>query len=162
MSLPKEETDFKTDLLQGLKKMHTLRMVHRNIKDLNVAWSRHFSRWVFIDFGFATLLKEKIGEKSKSKFIGTYSYTTPELQRLYSSKHLGEVDFYYNDLFELKKAIRIMEVHEKEMKEENEKLNEQVEVEGFFLTVKKIKAQSYESELAYFIRRRSASSSARR
>ena len=89
MNLPEEDTDFVEDLFQGLKKMHSLKIVHRDIKERNVAWSHHFQRWVFIDFGFATVLKEKIGEKSTTKFIGTYRYTTPELQRLYLLKNPG-------------------------------------------------------------------------
>ena len=113
MNLTEEDTDFKTDLFEGLKKMHTLKMVHRDIKDMNVAWSHHFQRWVFKDFGFATFLKEKIGEKSTSKFIGTYRNTTPELKRLYLLKNPGEVDFYYNDVFGLREVISSLKVDEK-------------------------------------------------
>ena len=61
MNLPEEDTNYQGDLFQGLKTMHTLKIVHRDIKDKNVAWSHHFQRWVFIDFGFATFLKEKVG-----------------------------------------------------------------------------------------------------
>ena len=32
MKLPEEDTNFTADLLQGLKKMHTLKMVHRDVK----------------------------------------------------------------------------------------------------------------------------------
>ena len=41
--------------------MHTLKMVHRDMKVDNIGWSPYFRRWVFIDFGFAKILKENIG-----------------------------------------------------------------------------------------------------
>ena len=44
-----------------------------------------------------------------------------------------------------------MKADEKEMKEENEKLNEEVEVEGFFMTVKEINDMNREPEASYFI-----------
>ena len=60
--------------------MHSIRMVHRDIKRENIGWSPQFRRWVFLDFGFTTFLKESIGEKTYSRFIGTFSYTTTEIQ----------------------------------------------------------------------------------
>ena len=151
MNLPEEDTDFARDLFQGLKAMHALKMVHRDIKDKNVAWSHHFQRWVFIDFGFATVLKEKIGEKSTSRFIGTYRCTTPELQRLYFLKNPGEVDFYYNDLYGLRRVIRSLKADEQEMKEENERLMEEVEVaEGLFLTMKQIEETNGPPQTSHF------------
>ena len=77
MNLAEEDTHFTADLLEGLKKMHKLKMVHRDIKRKNIGWSHHFQRWVFLDFGFATILEEKIGEKSMSQFIGTYKNVVP-------------------------------------------------------------------------------------
>lgn len=100
-----EKESFGEDLFEGMKKMHTLKMVHRDIKKENVAWSPHFRKWVFLDFGFATFLKEEIGRKSTTNFIGTYRNTTEELQRLYLLKEPGQVDFYYNDLFGLRKVV---------------------------------------------------------
>ena len=89
--------------------MHTLRMVHRDMKDQNIGWSPEFQRWVFLDFGFAKILGEKIGEKTITKFIGTFHFTTDELQQLFLLSRRGKVDFYYNDLYGLEKCITIIE-----------------------------------------------------
>ena len=43
-----------------MKEMHSLKMVHRDMKPENVDWSSHFQRWVFLDFGFATVLEEEV------------------------------------------------------------------------------------------------------
>ena len=63
--------------------MHSLKMVHRDIKPLNIAWSPSFEKWVFLDFGFATILEENRGNKTYTKFIGTFNYTIDELQKLF-------------------------------------------------------------------------------
>lgn len=62
--------------MENLKKMHSLKMVHRDIKHSNIGWSNFFNRWIFLDFGFSTILTEDIGEKTWTKFIGTYKYAT--------------------------------------------------------------------------------------
>jgi hypothetical protein len=46
-------------------------------------------------------VKEPIGKKSKTKFIGTFSYASPEMKKLYFLKDYGYVDLYYNDLYGL-------------------------------------------------------------
>ena len=45
------------------------------------------------------------GLKTRSKFIGTYSYTTRELQKTHDLGQYGQVDFYYNDLYGLRKVV---------------------------------------------------------
>lgn len=40
--------------------MHTLKMVHLDIKPLNIAYSQSFKKWVFLDFGFTEFIKENI------------------------------------------------------------------------------------------------------
>jgi hypothetical protein len=50
-------------------------------------------------------VKEPIGKKSKTKFIGTYSYASPEMKKLCLLKGFGYVDLYYNDLYSLLKVI---------------------------------------------------------
>ena len=75
-----EEEHVKRELFENLRVMHSLKMVHRDMKENNIGWSPSFRRWVFLDFGFTTILKEGIGEKTWTKFIGTFSYTIKELQ----------------------------------------------------------------------------------
>lgn len=41
--------------------MHSLKMVHRDIKKDNILWSPFYKRWVLLDFGFSTFIQEEIG-----------------------------------------------------------------------------------------------------
>ena len=86
--------------------MHTLRMVHRDLKEANIGWSSEFGKWVFLDFGFTKFLRESVGEKTYTKFIGTFKYTTEELHQLYYFNETGKVDFYYNDVHGLEISIK--------------------------------------------------------
>ena len=103
--------------------MHSLKLVHRDIKPLNVAWSPTFKRWIFLDFGFSTILQENFGEKTYTKFIGTFNYTIDELQSLFLFGEKGAVNFYKNDEFGLKKSIKII-LEEIKARKEKEKEKE--------------------------------------
>ena len=70
----KEEIE--NDLREGMKKMHSLKIVHRDVKNKNVCWSPSLEKWVFIDFGFAKFIEEPLGRKTRSKYIGTYNFVT--------------------------------------------------------------------------------------
>ena len=41
------------DLISNLAIMHSFKAVHMDIKPENVAYSPHFKKFVFVDFGFA-------------------------------------------------------------------------------------------------------------
>ena len=99
----------KNELFLNLKTMHTLRIVHRDVKEVNIGWSEKFEKWVFLDFGFTTCLRESIGEKSQTKFIGTFKYVIDEIQDLYYLGLSGKADFYYNDVVGLERSLRIIE-----------------------------------------------------
>ena len=60
-----------------------------------------------MDFGFAKFIEEEVGLKTKTKFVGTYTYVTDEIKQLYNLTRFGYVDFYYNDLFGLEKVISL-------------------------------------------------------
>ena len=94
-------------MFEGMKTLHSLNIAHRDIKPANVDWSPHFQKWVFLDFGFATMLEEEIGCKTRTKFIGSYPYASKELQQIRDLGIHGWVDFYYNDLHGLKKVLKV-------------------------------------------------------
>jgi serine/threonine protein kinase len=56
--------------------MHSLKVVHCDLKTSNIAWSSIYDKWVFIDFGFSKMLEEKPGKKTLTKFIGTYQFAS--------------------------------------------------------------------------------------
>ena len=87
------------------------------MKEKNIGWSPTFQRWVFLDFGFAKVLKAEIGLCVWSKFIGTFNFTINELQSAYYLNESKLIDFYYNDLHGLEIVLSMM-------KEPSEKKNE--------------------------------------
>lgn len=67
----------KKSLLNLLKTMHSLGICHRDIKKENVGWSEAYEKLVFLDFSFTLSTKSKIGEKTQTRFAGTYNYSSP-------------------------------------------------------------------------------------
>ena len=92
--------------MENLKIMHSLGIVHMDIKPENIGWSNEFKKWVFLDFGFARFLDAKIGQKSETGFIGTFNYASKEMKQLYHLRKKGFVDLYYNDLFSLEESLK--------------------------------------------------------
>lgn len=84
--------------------MHILKIVHRDIKPDNIMWSNEFSTPVFIDFGGTTFIKEPLGYRSTTNFIGTMGYVSSEMNNLLNSKK-GLVDLYFNDIYGLRKLL---------------------------------------------------------
>ena len=68
-----------------MKIIHSLKVVHRDIKSGNVLYSNSLQKFIFCDFGLTNVVKEDIGYKTKMKFAGTYTFVTPELQNIYGS-----------------------------------------------------------------------------
>jgi serine/threonine protein kinase len=56
-----DKEKMKKDLMENLKIMHSLGIVHMDIKPENIGWSNEFKKWVFLDFGLAHFLDAKIG-----------------------------------------------------------------------------------------------------
>ena len=90
--------------------MHSLNICHMDIKPENVAWSEFFGKFVFLDFGFTSVLSEPAGNKSKTGFKGTYNYCSPEMKKLYYLKKQEYVDLYYNDLHCLELTWKQMDI----------------------------------------------------
>lgn len=59
---------------ESLQLMHSLNIIHGDIKLENVMWSSTFQKNVFIDFGLSRILKQSIGELTYTSFFGTYHY----------------------------------------------------------------------------------------
>ena len=63
---------------------------------------------MFLGFGFSKELQRPIGFKTKTKFVGTYSYASKELQLMRGERQKGCMDFYNNDLHGLWKVVKEM------------------------------------------------------
>jgi len=55
-----------------------------------------------LDFGLSRILKEEVGRKSITGFVGTFSYSSAEMRRLFLIQTRKEIDLYYNDVVGLK------------------------------------------------------------
>ena len=86
--------------------MHRIQLVHLDIKPDNVMLSPTFQRLVFIDYGLSKFIKERIGEKSLTHFIGSISFCSDEMACCFWKKKDSRIDLYYNDLFCLKDAAK--------------------------------------------------------
>ena len=71
------------NLKKGLKTLHSLHICHSDIKKPNVAWSFKKEKMVFIDFGFTNCYPQTVGEKTKTRFVGTFQYCSPEMKKLF-------------------------------------------------------------------------------
>ncbi len=94
-------------LKEKLKIMHALRIVHRDIKPDNIMWSNTFNGPVFIDFGGAKFIKEPLGQRSPTKFIGTIGYVSEDMFKVLNEKK-PDADLYYNDVYGLKISIKYL------------------------------------------------------
>lgn len=54
--------------------MHLLKIVHFDIKPINIMYSKELGKNVFIDFGIAEILNKEIWEKVETNYKGTYKY----------------------------------------------------------------------------------------
>lgn len=85
------------DLKPSLRMMHSLNIIHGDIKNENIMWSNRFNKNVFVDFGLSLFLKEKIGFQTYTSFFGTFIYCSDEMKKVMTSG-FGYVDLYYNDV----------------------------------------------------------------
>jgi serine/threonine protein kinase len=56
--------------------MHILQIVHRDIKPQNILYSPTFKKLIFIDFGCAEVLNNKLGQLTFTNFQGTMNFST--------------------------------------------------------------------------------------
>ena len=74
---PIEYSNFNSDLFfWNLAIMHKLKIAHRDIKPENLMLSPSFKKPVFIDFGLSTFIREEIGTKTFTNFIGSLNFAS--------------------------------------------------------------------------------------
>lgn len=91
-------------LLQNLKVLHSLKIVHKDIKPENILYSESLSRFVFADFGISHAVAEGPTEKTRTNFAGTIEYCSEEMKEVLSTG-VGYVNLYMNDFVGLTKTI---------------------------------------------------------
>ena len=72
-------------MIRKLNLLHAFQIVHVDIKQANIMYSQATEDFVFIDFGFSRLIKERNGFKTKCSFAGSFSYCGPEMLSVYKS-----------------------------------------------------------------------------
>ena len=86
--------------------MHSLSILHRDIKPTNIMYSPSYGKYVLIDFGISKYTNERPGEKMFTSFAGTYSYCSEEMKRLFTHHYSSYVDLYFNDAYGLETSIQ--------------------------------------------------------
>ena len=59
--------------------MHKIKLVHLDIKDENIMYSPYFNKLVFIDFGLSKFIKQEVGFKTVTNYIGSINFWSPEM-----------------------------------------------------------------------------------
>lgn len=62
---------------------------------------------IFIDFGLSRFVKENIGEKTLTRFVGTLCNASPQMRKTYCLNTGLWVDLYYNDQWGLEKLYSL-------------------------------------------------------
>jgi serine/threonine protein kinase len=55
---------FERDLKECLRVLHSLHIVHKDIKPANTLWCKRLKKFVLCDFGLSKSIKENYGEKT--------------------------------------------------------------------------------------------------
>lgn len=76
------EEDIK-QMKHKLQILHRFQIVHLDIKPENLGFSSYNYSPVFIDFGFSRVLKDALGLKTFSYFMGSINYCCKEMVDLY-------------------------------------------------------------------------------
>ncbi len=65
--------------------MHSLSILHRDIKPDNIMYSPSYGKYVLIDFGISEYTSERPGQTVFTSFAGTYTYCSEEMKRLFTN-----------------------------------------------------------------------------
>lgn len=55
--------------------MHTLQIIHFDIKPANIMYSPKYGKNVLLDFGISQIIDQRWGQKTLTKFKGTYEFS---------------------------------------------------------------------------------------
>jgi serine/threonine protein kinase len=64
----------KRELMENLSLMHSVRLIHNDVKPENIMYSHQLKKYVFIDFGISEFIYETLGKMSIVVFRGSYNY----------------------------------------------------------------------------------------
>lgn len=95
-------------LKNKLSLLHSFGVIHFDIKPANIMFSNTLKEYVFIDFGLSECIREKIGFKTETGFIGSLKYCSAQMWKLYQSNKKGIIDLYLNDSISLMNSIEEM------------------------------------------------------
>jgi serine/threonine protein kinase len=56
-----------------------------DIKPSNICFSPSMNELVFIDFGLSSVIEEKIGFKTGTRFAGSLNFCSPDMKECYNS-----------------------------------------------------------------------------
>lgn len=62
-----------------LRVLHKLKLVHKDIKPVNIMFSETYKDYVLLDFGLAHVVREELGNKTLTHQEGTKKYMSAEM-----------------------------------------------------------------------------------
>lgn len=90
------EPSLALNLKQSLINIHSLKIIHFDIKPENICYSLQHKRYIFIDFGLHKVIKEEIGFKTETNYQGSLLFCSEEMRECFLNGS-RQVDLYYND-----------------------------------------------------------------